>query len=956
MSTAKKASWTDRLSAKIRSRSKSPAASPQSSFSSQSRAQSAAEPPDQLHQPNFQQIPGGKAPATTKAPNIQSQSPGPSIPIAPDRSSLWTRGYAQKKTDNPELIQAYELLITAEAGISPLDDYAGMQRLIEQQLQKVEDRQWKLQIGSQPIVIREQVGRLVRAIMFAKDFITPVLSSEPHASLAWAGVCLFLPLLCRPEEQDQAMIAGLDSANSVMYRFTVYERLYMEGDAKAPNALLPSDIAQLKDHFEKAAVRLIADIVELQARVACQCSRNSAFRYLRDVFQSDDWSKLSKDIVDSDSTCMKCIDALYADMFDRRMKEQTGLLNAMSDSINTIVGLQEETLKEVRSGFTRIEQITLDGQQQKILNALWTSSYENHLRLVPNRVPNTCKWFLDNQRYCTFKDNKSSDVLWLSADPGCGKSVISRTLIEEDLSRDDRVVCYFFFRAGNPEQGTLTKALAALAHQIVVSRRHLINHVEKLYERKGEAFAGSVTDLWALLIDLAADKSAGEVVCVIDALDECETSDCGDLIGKVTSLYKSSITTGSNDCRLKFLLTSRPYRDINRRFQTLLSDFPSIKLSADTETPAITAEIDLVIDYRMKEICVANDLTEITSKAISDKLKSMKGRTYLWLKLILDVIDSSWEASKDRLESLIESLPSTIYESYQRILSERRGSDLQKAKRIFQIMLVAKRPLRVSEMSTIMALDDNSCRKAETVSDADHVFREKVRYVCGLLVIVEHNEVYFMHQTVREFLLANKEELLVSKAMVELSLPLTIEESQLTMFLACSRVILFEAALRLTNQFYLPGDVAYTEDYHTHGPDDDPSMDGEKHARVVTLSEFTLLQYAASFWSFHASEYEFFVVESGLSLSDGNREAFETRCEEICSLIWVWWPLTAYANVAIGPHGPLKWPQVIVMAVFGFVGGLERYLSRNSDTNVVNATDYRGRTALSWTAATSTLR
>ena len=51
-----------------------------------------------------------------------------------------------------------------------------------------------LQIAGRKVSIRQATDPAVKFVMFAKDFITSAVSSEPHAALAWAGICVFLPV------------------------------------------------------------------------------------------------------------------------------------------------------------------------------------------------------------------------------------------------------------------------------------------------------------------------------------------------------------------------------------------------------------------------------------------------------------------------------------------------------------------------------------------------------------------------------------------------------------------------------------------------------------------------------------------------------------------------------------------------------------------------------------------
>jgi hypothetical protein len=46
----------------------------------------------------------------------------------------------------------------------------------------------RIKFGKRQIVVGEQVSRIVQTITRFKDSIVPAVSSEPHASLAWAGI------------------------------------------------------------------------------------------------------------------------------------------------------------------------------------------------------------------------------------------------------------------------------------------------------------------------------------------------------------------------------------------------------------------------------------------------------------------------------------------------------------------------------------------------------------------------------------------------------------------------------------------------------------------------------------------------------------------------------------------------------------------------------------------------
>lgn len=69
-----------------------------------------------------------------------------------------------------------------------------LQNLVDRKLQDVQKAQLKITVSGKEVVVREQVRKVVHAILSAKDAIGSAVTAEPHAALAWAGVLVILPV------------------------------------------------------------------------------------------------------------------------------------------------------------------------------------------------------------------------------------------------------------------------------------------------------------------------------------------------------------------------------------------------------------------------------------------------------------------------------------------------------------------------------------------------------------------------------------------------------------------------------------------------------------------------------------------------------------------------------------------------------------------------------------------
>ncbi|KAN0070035.1 hypothetical protein V8E54_011616 [Elaphomyces granulatus] len=392
-------------------------------------------------------------------------------------------------------------------------------------------------------------------------------------------------------------------------------------------------------------------------------------------------------------------------------------------------------------------------KELEILKRLHKSPYRDRKERNPDRVPGTCEWFVAHELFRDWQESKSSRMLWVSADPGCGKSVLAKYLVDSVLpSTESRTTCYFFFKDDFEDQRSIVCALCCILRQLFLQKRVLLS--EKIFEQiemDGERFTSSFNELWDAIISAAEDKNAGEIICLFDAIDECEDRGRSQLMQALCKLYG----TGRN-FNLKFLVTSRPYGGIRRGFQPLkIPGLPVIHLSgeSDVEMEKISREIDVFINARVENIGAKLNLRNDEQEFLLQELMRVPNRTYLWVYLTLDLIESDIDIDKTGIVKATSHLPKSVDEAYERILS--RGHNFKEAKRLLHIIVAAERPLTLKEMSVVFALRENYRSYGDLDFRSEVRFRENVRDLCGLFVTIIDLKIYLLHQTAKEFLVQN---------------------------------------------------------------------------------------------------------------------------------------------------------------------------------------------------------
>jgi len=248
-------------------------------------------------------------------------------------------------------------------------------------------------------------------------------------------------------------------------------------------------------------------------------------------------------------------------------------------------------------------------------------------------------------------------MLWVSADPGCGKSVLAKYLVDFILpTTKSRTVCYFFFKDDFEDQRNVVSALCCILHQLFRQKPLLLSDaVLRQFDIEGESFTNSLGELWNALINVAKDENAGEIICLLDALDECEDQERSLLAQKLCQLYGTE-----RKFNLKFLITSRPYGGIRYGFQPLdIPELPMVHLSGESEVEIekISQEINVLIEAKVQDIGARLRLTDDEQVLLLRQLMRVPYRTYLWVHLTLDLIENDIYIEKSGIVKATSQLP-----------------------------------------------------------------------------------------------------------------------------------------------------------------------------------------------------------------------------------------------------------------------------------------------------------
>jgi hypothetical protein len=203
----------------------------------------------------------------------------------------------------------------------------------------------------------------------------------------------------------------------------------------------------------------------------------------------------------------------------------------------------------------------------------WLSAADpsvNYTNALEKRHPGTGAWFIASQAFAAWKQ-QSKSFLWLHGDPGCGKTVLSSTIIEHlsKVTAPHQVLLYFYFDFNHQNKTTLENMVCSLITQLYQGQPATREHLDYLWRFVSEGHLGLSKQLLEDIL-LTMLSEVKDVSIILDALDESSTKP--DLL----AWLRGVLETQSIACRI--LVTARRQADIESVLQSWMRPEDSINI------------------------------------------------------------------------------------------------------------------------------------------------------------------------------------------------------------------------------------------------------------------------------------------------------------------------------------------------------------------------------------------
>ncbi len=533
------------------------------------------------------------------------------------------------------------------------------------------------------------------------------------------------------------------------------------------------------------------------------------------------------------------------------------------------------------------------------INSFYLSDYSTKLDEISRREPGTCEWVLKHPNFRSWTDLQSTPLLWLSGNPGCGKTVLSSFVIESLRNKQHSTVLYFICDNKHEQFRTRECVLRSLIHQLLVMNPSLVRHAIKHFRDMKNSMVLSASILWIIFQNIIGDGDLHDVYCILDGLDECEDESREWMMNKIHRLFSAK---SPRNFRFKMLVASRPWEDIDYGLQAATR----IRLKTENEE-GIDHDIIMYIDSQVLALAERRHYTDKQHDSVVKALRNGANGMFLWVALIINDLQRT---PISRINQRLSELPKSLHEVYNNILAKIDNSAIDRVQNILTVIVTAVRPLTLEELAIACSLLENPIAGLDS-HDLVKCIRGDIE-LYGPIITIRLGRVNLIHQSVKDYLIMNDQ---ISKFDPGMDLRLRCPESHTKLLDICMA--------------YLSSQEFYRFDW----------AQPRNQRFIKNLEEYQLAEYSVKHWldHFHRS-------------ADSANSPSIKRFFSLTENVRVWLEASHHFRGDFDTYGTSYWTPLHVASHLGLAPVVQYLIAKGADPNVE---DLYGRTALSTMIASS---
>ncbi|KAJ1323890.1 protein SERAC1 [Microdochium nivale] len=346
------------------------------------------------------------------------------------------------------------------------------------------------------------------------------------------------------------------------------------------------------------------------------------------------------------------------------------------------------------------------------------------------RRPGTFEDFLSGRSFLDWSRSVVSQILWVHAGPGNGKSTLCSMVIDH-LLNTGKQCCYYFYKHNHLQKRKIANMLKSFALQSAAQSARACEALAGIADSGAKLDKTDLLTIWRTLFleTQAAFTTREDVYWVIDAADESESP---------RQLIELLSTICDFTDRVHLILFSRLQPSISQAIQKARKKVTIVNQPLTDNTDDIRLAITDDIEF-----LPSNDVQLKTE--IANTIAQRAQGNFLWASLVAKQVVEC--RRRDQIMKILETTPDGMDSLYDRMLQAVSCNQDPEDANLAQIFLTwamyARRPLTVEELSGPYH------NELQSVMDLKHMVHD----VCGQFVTINtDNKITLIHHSAKEYL------------------------------------------------------------------------------------------------------------------------------------------------------------------------------------------------------------
>ena len=356
----------------------------------------------------------------------------------------------------------------------------------------------------------------------------------------------------------------------------------------------------------------------------------------------------------------------------------------------------------------------------------------------------TLHWIFLNKTYAAWLKYSDSCVLYIHGQCGTGKTNLSSFLWKglratgQAGDGDAITTLYFSFHHEDKRQSSIESLLSSIIYQLLTYQPKSFLSIRIHFDWPQRSWFLTVEELWIIFRSLVSTLTYQKVVCIIDAIDQCN-------VPFDATLQEFLAISVSREAKFKVIATSRMSPKSLLRPRLF-----SINLDSQKGT---SMDMQASIKMHVRDLLQTNEVFLEFVDHIVQVLQ--KARTHLEIALAFEHLKNyTFRSTPSSIRNALQSLcckPSDVCDRIVNQLAELPPW----ARTALCWIVLAFRPLTYSELSVAVAIRETTTSYSEIENDVPRDIARDLKQLFGGILSANNDEIRFVHLSIKENLLVH---------------------------------------------------------------------------------------------------------------------------------------------------------------------------------------------------------